>query len=124
MSTALQKNRFGHLLPAGLPEFDNLFNHFFRAGRSAPCGVRRLRFGKPTTRSTSKSTRPASTKEDVELTFDKGALQITLERKAPKGERTNWHNERGYGKVSRSVSLPDTVDPETITAELATACCT
>ena len=61
---------------------------------------------------------PGVKKEDVELTFDKGALQITLERKAPEGERTNWHNERGYGKVSRSVSLPDTVDPETITAEL------
>ena len=55
---------------------------------------------------------PGVKKEDVELTFDKGALQITLERKAPEGERTNWHNERGYGKVSRSVSLPDTVDPE------------
>ena len=57
-------------------------------------------------------------KEDVELTFDKGQLQITLERKAPEGERTNWHNERGYGKVSRSVSLPETVDPNTITAAL------
>ena len=61
---------------------------------------------------------PGVKKEDVELTFDKGALQITMERKAPEGERTSWHNERGYGKVSRSVSLPETVDPETITAEL------
>jgi Hsp20/alpha crystallin family len=34
------------------------------------------------------------------------------------GERTNWHNERGYGKVSRTVTLPETGDPETIEAEL------
>jgi HSP20 family protein len=61
---------------------------------------------------------PGVAKDDVELTFEKGVLQITLERKAPEGERTNWHNERGYGKVSRSVSLPDTVDPDTIAAEL------
>ena len=47
-----------------------------------------------------------------------GTLQISLERKAPEGERTNWHSERGYGKVSRSFSLPETVDPNTITAEL------
>ena len=114
----IAKESFGSvLLPAGLPELDNLFNHFFRAEESA-CGVRRLRFGKPTTCFTSRSMRRASTKEDVELTFDKGALQVSLERKAPEGERTTWHNERGYGKVSRSVSLPDTVDPNTITAEL------
>ena len=62
---------------------------------------------------------PGVAKEDVELTFDKGTLQITLERKVPEGDRTNWHNERGFGKVTRSVSLPDTVDPSTITAELA-----
>ena len=61
---------------------------------------------------------PGVAKDDVELTFDKGSLQITLERKAPEGDRTNWHNERGYGKVSRSVSLPEIVDPETISAEL------
>jgi HSP20 family protein len=62
---------------------------------------------------------PGVTKSDVELTFDKGTLQITLERKGPEGERTNWHNERGYGKVSRTVSLPDTVDPESIEAALS-----
>src|SRR3990172_1380499 len=117
MSTALQKNRFGHLLPAGLPEFDTLFNHFFR-------GEEVVMWRAPASIWEADNTfhievdAPGVKKDDVELTFDKGTLQITLERKAPEGERTNWHNERGYGKVSRSVSLPDTVDPETITAEL------
>jgi hypothetical protein len=31
MSNATQKNRLGNLFTGGLPEFDNLFNHFFRA---------------------------------------------------------------------------------------------
>ena len=61
---------------------------------------------------------PGVKQEDVEVTFEKGTLQISLERKFPEGERTSWHNERGYGKISRSVSLPETVDPNTITAEL------
>ena len=117
MSTALQRNRLGRLLPPGFPEFDNLFNQFFRAEE---VGMWRA----PASIWEAEGTfhievdAPGVAKEDVELTFDKGALQITLERKAPTAERTNWHNERGYGKVSRSVSLPDTVDPNTITAEL------
>jgi hypothetical protein len=49
------------------------------------------------------------------------ARRTKLKRKAPRlayaalGKR---QNARGFGKVTRSVSLPDTVDPSTITAEL------
>jgi HSP20 family protein len=117
MSTALQQNRLGRVLSAGLPEFDNLFNQFFRAEEvamwRAPASI-----WEADNMFHIEIDAPGVSKEDVELTFDKGALQVTLERKAPEGERTNWHNERGYGKVSRSVSLPETVDPNTITAEL------
>jgi HSP20 family protein len=113
----LQKNRLGSLLSAGLPEVDNLFNHFFRAEEvamwRAPVSI-----WEADSVFHIEIDAPGVAKEDVELTFDKGALQISLERKAPEGERTSWHNERGYGKISRSVSLPDTVDPNTITAEL------
>ena len=118
MNTALQKNRLGNFLAGGLPEFDNLFNQFFRAEEvamwRAPASI-----WEADNMFHIEVDAPGVAKEDVELTFDKGTLQITLERKAPEGERTNWHNERGYGKVSRSVSLPDTVDPETIDASLS-----
>jgi HSP20 family protein len=117
MNAALQKNRMGNFLPAGLPEFDNLFNHFFRAEEvamwRAPASI-----WEADNNFHIEIDAPGVTKERVELTFDKGTLQITLERKGPEGERTNWHNERGYGKVSRTVTLPETVDPETIEAEL------
>ncbi len=117
MNSATQKNRLGSLLPGGLPEFDSLFNHFFRAEEvamwRAPASI-----WEADNVFHLEVDAPGVAKENVELTFEKGTLQITLERKAPEGERTNYHNERGYGKVSRSVSLPETVDPNTITAEL------
>jgi HSP20 family protein len=117
MNSATQKNRLGSLLPGGLPELDSLFNHFFRAEEvamwRAPASI-----WEANNVFHLEVDAPGVAKEDVELTFEKGTLQITLERKAPEGERTNYHNERGYGKVSRSVSLPETVDPNTITAEL------
>ena len=117
MTSALQKSRFNHLLPAGLPEFDNLFNQFFRAEEVAMWRAPASIWEADNTFHIEVDS-PGVSKENVELTFDKGTLQITLERKAPEGERTNWHNERGYGKVSRTVSLPETADPETIQAEL------
>lgn len=118
MTNALQRNRLGRVLSAGLPEFDNLFNQFFRAEDvtmwRAPASI-----WESDNTFHIEIDAPGVAKDDVELTFDKGTLQVTLERKAPEGERTNWHNERGYGKISRSVSLPETVDPNTITAELS-----
>jgi HSP20 family protein len=117
MSNVAQKNRLGHLLSAGLPEFDNLFNQFFRGEEVAMWRAPASIWEADNTFHIEVDA-PGVKKEDVELTFDKGTLQVSLERKAPDGERTNWHNERGYGKISRSVSLPETVDPETITAEL------
>lgn len=115
--TTLQKNRVGQLFPAALPEFDNLFNHFFRGEEVAMWRAPASIWEAENTFHIELDA-PGVSKDDVELTFDKGTLQITLERKLPEGDRTNWHNERGFGKVTRSVSLPDTVDPSTITAEL------
>jgi len=115
--TTLQKNRVGQLFPATLPEFDNLFNHFFRSEEVAMWRAPASIWEAENTFHIELDA-PGVAKEDVELTFDKGALQITLERKVPEGDRTNWHNERGFGKVTRNVSLPESVDPSTITAEL------
>jgi len=61
---------------------------------------------------------PGVNREDVEVTFEKNVLRVAAERKAPEGERTYWHNERGYGRVERTIKLPETVDPDSIEAEL------
>ena len=112
-----QRNRLGNFLPSGLPEVDQLLGQFFRpeevSGWRAPASIWEAENVFHV-----EVDAPGVSKENVELTFEKGTLQISLERKTPEGERTNWHNERGYGKVSRSVALPETIDPNTITAEL------
>jgi len=60
---------------------------------------------------------PGVAREDVELTYDQGELQISAERKAP--ERANGPIDgRRYGKVVRTVGLPDSIDPSTIGASL------
>jgi HSP20 family protein len=117
MGYALHRNRLGRRLSAGLPEFETVLNQFFRP-EGATAWHAPVSIWEAENMFHVEADAPGVTKEDVEITFDKGTLQISLERKAPEGERTNWHNERGYGKVSRSFSLPDTVDPNTITAEL------
>ena len=117
MTNTLQKNRLNHLLPAGFPEFDSLFNHFVSSDQGttwrAPASI-----WEADSVIHLELDAPGVKQDDVAVTFDKGALQISLERNAPESERTNWHNERGYGKVSRTFGLPETVDPNTITAEL------
>ncbi len=84
MNSTLQKNRLGSLLPAGLPEFDNLFNHFFRAEEvamwRAPASI-----WEAENVFHIEVNAPGVKKEDVELTFDKGTLQISLEHKHPTG---------------------------------------
>jgi HSP20 family protein len=117
MHQASHRNRLGRRMSAGLPELDTLFNQFFRS-EGATTWHAPVSIWEAENTFHVEVDAPGVTKEDVEITFDKGTLQVSLERKSPEGERTSWHNERGYGKVSRSFSLPDTVDPNTITAEL------
>ena len=61
---------------------------------------------------------PGVRQEDLGITFEKGNLTIALERRAPEFDGKLWHSERGFGKVTRTVTLPDTVDPDTIEATL------
>ena len=60
---------------------------------------------------------PGVAREDVELTYDQGELQISAERKASEHESGPVVGHC-YGKVVHTVGLPDTVDPSTIGASL------
>src|SRR4051812_47779400 len=115
MRDLMHRNRLGRR--GGMSDFDTLFNQFFRS-EGATAWYAPVAIWESDNTFHVEADAPGVNKEDVEITFDKGTLQISLERKAPEGDRTNWHNERGYGKVSRSFSLPETVDPDTISAEL------
>jgi HSP20 family protein len=60
---------------------------------------------------------PGVAQEDVEVTLEKNTLSIAAERKAPE-DRKFWHQERSYGKIQRLITLPESVDPNSIEAEL------
>lgn len=61
---------------------------------------------------------PGVANEDIDITYEKGALIVSAERKSPESERKYWHHSRRYGKAQFSLQLPDTVDGEKIDAEL------
>jgi HSP20 family protein len=61
---------------------------------------------------------PGVTRESVDLTYEKGTLRITTERTAPDEQRSGLVDERRYGKVTRTVTLPESIDPDSISAEL------
>lgn len=61
---------------------------------------------------------PGVRREDVDLTFEKGTLRITTERAAPQEHSSAIVDERRYGKVTRTVALPESIDPESINGKL------
>ena len=62
---------------------------------------------------------PDMTREDIDVTVDKGTLTIKGEKKfAGEVKEEQFHRiERRYGTFSRSFSLPPTVDPGRVGAE-------
>jgi len=62
---------------------------------------------------------PDMTREDIDVTVDKGTLTIKGEKKfAGEVKEEQFHRiERRYGTFSRSFSLPPTVDPGRVAAE-------
>ena len=120
MTNCTSKNRLHQFFPATFSEVDTLLNQFL-----AP-GVRRAQRGFYAPASVWEEDSsyhveldvPGVAREDIGLTFDKGALTIAVERKAPEDKGSHWHEERGYGKAVREVALSKQVDPDSIAAEL------
>jgi HSP20 family protein len=62
---------------------------------------------------------PDMTREDIDITVDRGTLTIKGEKKfAGEPKEEQFHRiERRYGAFSRSFSLPETVDPNKVSAD-------
>ena len=62
---------------------------------------------------------PDMTREDIDVTLDKGTLTIKGEKKfAGEPKEDQFHRiERRYGAFSRAFSLPQTVDASKVSAE-------
>ena len=120
MANCTHKNRLQDFVPSTWNDFDSLLNQVL-----APTVARTVR-GIRAPLSVWEADDayhveldlPGVSKEDIEVTFEKGTLQIVADRKAPEDERKGLHEERVYGKVTRSLTLSESVDAESIAAEL------
>jgi HSP20 family protein len=61
---------------------------------------------------------PGLTEDDVKIEFEDGTLTVSGERKAQhESKKDGYHRvERAFGAFSRSLTLPQGVDPEAVTA--------
>jgi HSP20 family protein len=62
---------------------------------------------------------PDTKPEEIEVSFDQGTLTLKGKREFEKKEANGHYQrvERGYGSFSRAFSLPETVDPEKLSAD-------
>ena len=121
MATSMTSNRLRDLAPGDWGgQFDNLIDQFF--GPVSARGIQAY-YVPASVWEDSDSYHvemdvPGVTRENVELTYEKGTLRITTERTAPEDQRAGLVDERRYGKVTRTVTLPESIDPDSISAEL------
>lgn len=120
MANALSRNRLRELIPSTWGgDFDALMEQFFgTAGRGVQAFYVPASVWEDQGSYHVELDVPGVTRENVELTYEKGTLRITTERPAPEEQRTGLVDERRYGKVTRTVTLPESIDPESIAAEL------
>lgn len=123
MSKCTPTNRLNQVLPGPLTDVDALLGHFFgtptrntmaaKASWSTPASLweadERLHVALDV---------PGVAADALEVTVENGQLSITVERTAGETEPTYLYNERRFGKVTRSLDLPDSVDPDSVEAEL------
>lgn len=62
---------------------------------------------------------PGLKQDDLEITLDDGVLTIKGQRRYEGNDKDKVWLGRSYGTFSKSFNLPDTVDPEKLTADLA-----
>lgn len=106
-------------------EFKQLFERFFNTGDNADESavvtsqwVPRVDIKEETDRFVILADLPGVDPEQVEVLMDKGILSIKGERKSETVEQTERFSriERRYGSFHRRFALPDSADPEGITA--------
>lgn len=61
---------------------------------------------------------PDMSRDDIDINIENFVLTLKGEKKAPEVKDDQYHHiERRYGSFSRSFSLPQTVDPNRVSAE-------
>lgn len=101
-------------------DVDHLLHHFFggEPPAEAPSWKAPLSIWEDETHYHVEVDMPGVAADAVDVSLDKTTLKLVGERPAPTVERKYWHAERGVGRVERVVTLPETVDADSIDAKL------
>ena len=99
-------------------EFDRLFGRMFDAP-VAQRWVPAMDLTEAEDHYLLKADLPGLSDEDISLELEHGSLKISGERRAEhEQDEKGWHRiERSFGSFSRTLTLPDGVDPDAVTAE-------
>ena len=99
-------------------EFTRLFNTLWEAPGASRHWVPEMDLVETEDSYLLKADLPGMKQEDVAIEFNDGTLTISGERKAEyeRKEKGFFRLERSFGKFSRSLTLPDGVDPDRIDA--------
>ena len=100
-------------------EFSRLFNTLWDAPMASRNWVPEMDLVETDDHYLLKADLPGMKQEDVGIELNDGVLTISGERKAEyeRKEKGFFRLERSFGKFSRSLTLPDGVDPDKIKAE-------
>ena len=103
-------------------EMNRLFNTFFDTPAAGSGGLRRwvpaMDLVETEDRFVLRADLPGLTEDDVSIEFENNVLTVSGERKAEHEDRKEgyYRVERSYGSFSRSLTLPEGVDPEAVEA--------
>jgi HSP20 family protein len=109
-------------------EMDELFERLFVSGAEKPAsnGNTPTRNGMPPLSIWEQGDRfylemelPGFKREELDVTFEAGQITVTAKRSAAEHENRKYlHQERSWSEVSRTLSIHDSLDPESIVATL------
>jgi HSP20 family protein len=99
-------------------DFDRLFNTLFDRNHVAQRWVPAMDLVEHDDHFLLRADLPGLTEEDVNIELNDGALTVSGERKAEhtQRERGFYRLERQFGQFSRTLTLPDGIDPDAVKA--------
>jgi HSP20 family protein len=100
------------------PDFDRLVNSLFDRNQVAQRWIPAMDLVEHDDHFLLRADLPGLTEEDVSIELNDGALTVSGERKAEhtQRERGFYRLERQFGQFSRTLTLPDGIDPDAVKA--------
>ena len=122
--SAIGKNPGGNAFLAMRKAFDHLFDESGGLSSSAACtrlAVPRMNISETDSSVEIEAELPGIEEKDVEVSLNKDMLTIRGEKRMERDEqnRNYSHQERVFGKFTRSIHLPFEADPKTLKALFA-----